>query len=246
MPHSARLRTPPRRAIRDRHVKDAPIFGGEFPPHAFFKHHPVGSRPDRFKLKCPLPVIDRIIPGDAQVVVSQQLEPRRIKGRNPELSSRSVFPEMNLDGMLKSCLNHFGSIRACGTIMMVVARHCTHRHVCGNPPLINCLILLWLAPRPDKNLLAFHLHMITSHTISTAVRPLPVSNIECQVVPRTGYNKALHTPFTQRSAFMWANIMNRKILPLNVEECNLSIVHHDGFCLPRRQLVNQSDGLKPL
>ena len=112
---------------QSRHVKDAPIFGGEFPPHAFFKQYPVGSRPDRSKLERPLPIIDRIIPGDAKVVVSQQLEPCRIIGRNPELPSRPIFPEMNLDGMLKGRLNDLGPIRVCGAIMVVAGCH-IHRH----------------------------------------------------------------------------------------------------------------------
>ena len=86
----------------------------------------MGSRLNRFKLERALPVIDRIIPGDAKVVVGQQLEPRRIKGRNPELSSCSVFPEMNLDGMLKRRFNDLGSIRVCGAIMVVAScrSHC--------------------------------------------------------------------------------------------------------------------------
>ena len=115
------------RGIRGRHVKDAPIFGGEFPPHAFLKQYPMGSWLDRFKLECALPIIDRIIPGDAKIVVGQQLEPRRIKGRDPELPSCPVFPEVNLDGMLKGRLNDLGPIQVCGAIM-VVARCRTHRH----------------------------------------------------------------------------------------------------------------------
>src|ERR1700675_2828371 len=97
---------------------------------------------------------------------------------DPELPSRPVFPEMNLNGMLKGRLNDLGPIRVCGTTM-VVARCRTHRQLCGNPLLIICLIMLWFSPRPDKNLRSLHLHIITPHTISTAVRPPPVSNVEC-------------------------------------------------------------------
>jgi len=100
----------------------------------------MGARPDRFKLERPLPIIHRIIPRDAKVVVGQQLEPRRIIGRNPELSSRPVFPEMNLDGMLKGRLNDLGPIRVCGTIMALAGCH-THRHLHANPLIIICLIM---------------------------------------------------------------------------------------------------------
>jgi hypothetical protein len=137
---------------------------------------------------------------------------------------------MNLDGMLKGRLNDLGPIRVCGTIMVLAGCHThPHRHLHANPLIIICLIMLWFSPRPDKNLRSFHLHIITPHTISTAVRPLPVSNVECQIVPRTGHDKALHTPFTQRTAFMGTTIMDRKIRPLDVEERNLPIVHRDDF-----------------
>ncbi len=75
---------------------------------------------DRLKLERPLPIIDRVIPGNAKVVVGQQLEPRRIIGRNPKLPSRPVFPEMNLDGTIKGRFNNLGPVRVCGAIMIVV------------------------------------------------------------------------------------------------------------------------------
>jgi hypothetical protein len=89
--------------------------------------------------------------------------------------------------------------------------------------------MLSFSPRPDKNLPSFDLDVITPHTVSATVRPLPVSNIECQIVPRTSHDETLHTPFTQRTAFMGTNIMDRKIRSLNVEERNFPIVHHDGL-----------------
>ena len=100
----------------------------------------MGSRLNRFKLERPLPIIDRIIPGDAKIVVGQQREPRRIIGRNPEFPSCPVFPEMNLDGMFKSRLNDLGPIRVCGTIMAVDGCR-THRQLRGSPLLIICLIM---------------------------------------------------------------------------------------------------------
>src|SRR5437879_982502 len=95
----------------------------------------------------------------------------------------------------------FAPSECVGGTIMVVAGCRTHRHLHDNPLLLR-LIMLRFSPRPDKNLRSFHPHIITPHTISTAVRPLPVSNVECQIVPRTGHDKALHTPFTQRTAFM--------------------------------------------
>ena len=65
----------------------------------------MGSRLHRFELERPLPIIDRIVPCDAKVIVGQQLQPGGVIGRNPQLASGTIFPEMNLYGMLKGRLN---------------------------------------------------------------------------------------------------------------------------------------------
>src|SRR5688572_26072500 len=106
--------------------------------------------------------------------------------------------------------------------------------------------MLRFSPGADKNLRTFHAYIITPHAVPAAVRPAPVSNIEGQIMPRTGHDKALHAPFTQRTTFMRTNVVDRKICPFNVEERNLPIVDLHGFRLPRRQLGNQGNGLKPL
>jgi hypothetical protein len=73
-------------------LKEAAIFGGEFPPHPFLEHHQMHAWLHGRKLKDPLSVFDGIIAGDAEKFVAEQGKSLGVIGGDPLLTPRPILP----------------------------------------------------------------------------------------------------------------------------------------------------------
>ena len=78
-------------------------------------------------------------------------------------------------------------------------------------------ILLDLPAGPDQDVTTLNPNFIAPHTISPAIRPLAISNVKRQIMPRTCDHKTFEPSFNKRPPFMGATVMDRKKLSFDIE-----------------------------
>jgi hypothetical protein len=103
------------------------------------------------------------------------------------------------------------------------------------------LAQLGLPARTDKDVIAFHAHLVATDTVPASVCPLSVSDVEREIMPRTRHHKSLHSPFMQGTAFMGAKVVNGKILSVHIEQCDGTVIDRDYFRLTGRDFADSGD-----